>query len=266
MRKLLAYFRVAIADAFIYRAEGIIWMLNDVGPAVIALIFWSAAFQTQANFAGFTYPQMLVYYLGIMFVNNVINTQPQYFLSEEIRNGDFSEYLLKPINLTLFKFASNNSWRLVRLIFFLPLLLLVAKLFAVNFNFISLSWVKLGLIVASLVMAFFINFFLKLALGLTTIWFEEAGWLFFGFDILATFLSGELIPLDFFPAGLTAANNWLPFKYLLYFPLSLVLNSGQSAGALITGFGYQFVWCLLAYILYRWIFNRGSRAYGAYGG
>ena len=58
MRKLLAYFRVALIDAFIYRATGFIWMLNDVGPAVIALIFWSAAFTTHSSFAGYTFPQI----------------------------------------------------------------------------------------------------------------------------------------------------------------------------------------------------------------
>jgi len=69
-------------------------------------------------------------------------------------------------------------------------------------------------IIISLLLAFGINFFLKLTLGLTTIWFEESSWLFFGFEILTSFLSGELIPLDFFPAGLIAVNNFLPFKYI----------------------------------------------------
>lgn len=265
MKKLLAYFRVGIIDAFIYRAEGIIWMLNDAGPAIIALIFWSAAFQTQANFAGYTFSQILIYYLGIMFINNVINTQPQFFLSEEIRSGDFSNYLLKPINLTMFKFASNSSWRLVRLIFFIPMLLLVAKLFGLDGQMFQFSLSRLALIIISLALAFGINFFLKLALGLTTIWFEESGWLFFGFEIITSFLSGELIPLDFFPAGLIAVNNFLPFKYLLYFPLSILLNR-LSNWELFYGFVFQLAWCLLAYGSYRLILRRGSRIYSAYGG
>lgn len=266
MRKLIAYFRVGIIDAFIYRAEGIIWMLNDVGPAVIALIFWSAAYQTQNSFAGFSYSQMLLYYLGIMFINNVINTQPQYYLSEEIRNGDFSNYLVKPINLTLFKFASNNSWRLVRLLFFLPLIFLVAKAFGLDFFNWYFSLGKIVLVAISLILAFSINFFLKLALGLTTIWFEEATWLFFAFDIISGFLGGEYIPLDFLPAGLIAINNFLPFKYMLYFPLSLVLGNATGGQAPIFGFCFQFAWAIAAYWLYRLTFNRGSRSYSSYGG
>jgi ABC-2 type transport system permease protein len=262
MKKLFAYFRVAIIDAVIYRAEGIIWMLNDIGPAVIALIFWSAAYQTHDSFAGYTYPQMLVYYLGIMFINNVINTQPQFYLSEEIRNGDFSKYLLKPINLTMFKFASNNSWRLVRLIFFLPLLLVIAKAFGLNFSDWQVSPVQILLVIISLVLAFAINFFLKLALGLTTIWFEEAGWLFFGFDILAGFLSGEYIPLGFLPNSLTAINNFLPFKYTLYFPLSLAMGKESSGYDLVMAIG----WAVFAYIIYRFMLARGSRVYSAFGG
>lgn len=263
MRKFFAYFRATITDAFIYRAEGIIWMLNDIGPAVIALIFWSAAFQTQSSFAGYTFSQILVYYLGIMVINNIINTQPQFYLSEEIRNGDFSNYLLKPINLTMFKFVSNNSWRLVRLIFFLPLLALLARVFGGSF-----TWqmpVNLLPLLVSLALAFAINFFLKLALGLTTIWFEDSHWLFFGFDILATFLSGELIPLDFFPNALVAVNNFLPFKYLLYFPLSLALGR-LSGHEMFSGLMVQLAWGLVAYIIYRFTFSRGRKIYGAFGG
>lgn len=265
MRKLFAYFRVALIDAFIYRATGFIWMLNDVGPAVIALIFWSAAFTSQSSFSGYTFPQMLLYYLGIMFVNNIINTQPQFFLSEEIRSGDFSNYLLKPINLTLFKFASNSSWRIVRLIFFIPFLFLVANLFGLDLAALQFTFSRLGLIILSLIMAFAINFFLKLTLGLTTVWFEESGWLFFGFVILTTFLSGELIPLDFFPSSLTLINNFLPFKYMLYFPLSILLNrlSGQE---LFVGLLLQLAWCLFAYSLYRLVYRRACRIYSAYGG
>lgn len=266
MGKLLAYFRLALSDAFIYRAEGIIWMLNDIGPAVIALIFWSAAYQTRDSFAGFSFAQILLYYLGVMFINNVISTQPQYYLAEEIRNGSFSHYLLKPINLTMFKFATNNSWRLVRLIFFLPLLGVIATAFGVDLSAGQFSPGRILLIGLSLVLAFAINFFLKLALGLTTIWFEESTWLFFGFEVVSTFLSGELIPLDFFPAGLEAVNNWLPFKYLLYFPLSLVLGKAPSGTALTVGLAFQLGWAFLAYLIYRWTLQRGGRRYSAYGG
>lgn len=265
MRKFLAFSRMVIIDAFIYRATGFIWMLNDIGPAVIALIFWSAAFTTHSSVAGYTFSQMLLYYLGIMFVNNVINTQPQFFLSDEIRSGDFSNYLLKPINFTMLKFASNSSWRIVRLIFFIPMLLLVAKLFSLDLGLFYFHVFQWGLIILSLSLAFAINFFFKLALGLTTIWFEESGWLFFGFDILSSFLSGELIPLDLFPNGLLVANNFLPFKYMLYFPLSILLNR-LSGHELFFGLLFQFVWCLFAYGLYRLLLRRGSRIYSAYGG
>lgn len=45
MRKFLAYFHMALADALAYRATGFIWMLNDTIPALVFLIFWLAVFQ-----------------------------------------------------------------------------------------------------------------------------------------------------------------------------------------------------------------------------
>lgn len=259
MRKLLAYFHMAIADAFADRATGFIWMLNDTLPALVFLIFWLSAFQTQSSIAGYSSGQMIIYYLGVILISNLVSVQPQYFLSEEIRSGAFSNYLIKPLNFVYFKIISGISWRLVRGLFFLPLLLVLLHFFSVKLT-------NLGIFILSLFLAFFINFFIKLILGLMTIWLTEAGWLFFSFEILTGLFSGEVIPLDFFPKNLIAVNNFLPFKYLLYFPLSLILNRPLSGREIVIGFSVQLFWLIFSYCLYRMIFRRGVKSYCAYGG
>lgn len=250
---------MTLADAFAYRATGFIWMLNDTIPALVFLIFWLAAFQTQSSIGGYSSGQMIIYYLGVMLINNLVSTQPQYFLSDEIRSGAFSNYLVKPVNLGLIKMVSGVSWRLVRALFFLPLLLVIWHFFPVKLT-------HLGIFIFSLILAFLINFFIKLILGLTTIWLIEAGWLFFSFEIFSSLFSGEVIPLDLFPKSLIMVNNWLPFKYLLYFPLSLILNRPISDREIVIGFSIQLFWLIFFYCLYRFVFRRGVKSYCAYGG
>ena len=125
MRKFWSFFTICLSDALVYRATSFIWMLLDISPAVVSLIFWFAAFQNKSVIAGYTLSSIFFYYLGVMLIKNVVTTHPQYNLSQEIRTGDFSNYLLKSINLVNFKIASNFAWRTTRLIFLTPLLLIL---------------------------------------------------------------------------------------------------------------------------------------------
>lgn len=266
MRKFWAYFQMAVADALVYRAEGIIWMLVEVSEPLVALIFWLAAFKTHSAIANYTLSSMVLYYFGVMFINNLVATHPQYDIAEEIRSGSFSNYLLRPINFVSYKIAGGASWRVVRVLFFMPLLLLLVPIFKIDIGTLDLSPVRLLLILISLTMAFYLHFFFKLVLGLAAIWFTEAGWLFISFSIVNSFFSGDLIPLDLFPAKMLVVANWLPFKYLTYFPLTLGLNRLTQPREIFLGLAIQFGWCLSFYLLYRWVWRAGSKTYSAYGG
>jgi len=266
MRKFLAYFHNSISDALVYRATGFIWILNDLGPALVMIIFWAAAFQTKGIIAGYTLSSITLYYFGVMMINSLISTHPHYFLSEEIRSGAFSNYLVKPIKLAVYKLASALSWRAVRVIFFIPLILILWQVFPAQSTHLSFSLITLVLFIFSLSLSLLINFFIKMILGLTTIWFTEAGWLFLSFNIVASLFSGDMIPLDLLPSGLMAVNNFLPFKYLVYFPLSLILNKISTVKELFLGLTIEFFWVIFFYLLYRLVLRRGIKNYCAYGG
>ena len=266
MRKFWVYFKMAVADAFVYRAEGIIWMLVEVSEPLVAIVFWLAAFQGRDSIAGYTLSSMVIYYFGVMFINNLVATHPQYQLSEKIRDGSFSNYLVKPVNLASAFMAGSGSWRVVRLILFLPPLLIIGLFLKLDFAGLDLSALRLLLVLASLVMAFWLHFFIKMIMGLTTIWFMEAGWLFLSFNIVKSFFGGDLIPLDLFPSSMLLVANWLPFKYLTYFPLRLGLNNLSSSQEIWLGLLVQFGWCVVFYLLYLLVLKRGAKNYSAYGG
>ncbi len=264
MRKILGYFSISLSDAFAYRAVGFIWMLVDVGPAIVALIFWNAAFKTSSIIGSYSLQGMLFYYLGIMLVKTLVATHPQYDLYRQIRSGGFSKYLIKPFNLTSSKIVDAISWRLIRFVYLLPLIVyLIIYLFNLNqsFSFLNINFFFLFF---SLIMAFLINFFIKMVLGLATFWFTEPGWLFFAFSILNSFFGGELVPIDLFPPTFFGVVDLLPFKYMLFFPLSIALNKYSFQESII-GLIIQFSWCLFFFFIYKLVLKKGVKVYEAYG-
>lgn len=266
MRKFFSYFIIALSDAFVYRATGLIWMLVDIGPAVVALIFWKAAFESSSMIGNYSLKDMLFYYLGIMLIKTLVATHPQYDLSRQIRSGGFSKYLIKPFSLTSSKIADSISWRAIRFVFLIPLVVyLIFYLHQLDYDFslINLN-INIFFTLLSLIMAFLLNFFIKMIMGLATFWFTEVGWIFFAFRIVNGFFSGELIPVDLFPEAVLKLADLLPFKYMLFFPLSLALNKYSYIQS-ITGLFAQAGWTLVFYLAYKLVLKKGIRVYEAYG-
>ena len=209
---------------------------------------------------------MSIYYFGVMAINALIVPYPEYTLVEEIRSGSFSNYLVKPINLVLFKMCNMLAWRVPKAVYLVPLIFTLNHFSSGKPDQVSLSLIAIGAFSVSLFFSFLLMFFIKMILALTAIWFTESGWLFFSFEIFSSLFSGELVPLSFLPVTVQMVNNWLPFKYFLSFPLLIVLQKINSNYEIGIGLLTQLFWVISFYLVYRLILSRGIKNYCAYGG
>ena len=83
--------------------------------------------------------------------------------------------------------------------------------------------------------------------------------------MLNYFLSGHMIPLDWLPSPLSDWVQYLPFKYLAYFPAAIILN-GYSHSRLMSELSIELAWIVVLWIAGRIAFHRGVRRYSAFGG
>lgn len=265
MRKYWLIFKLNVAQAFIYRATGFIWFWCDFGPTVALLIFWFAAFSTREIIAGYSLAEMLMYYFGVAVVSVIVVPHPQWWLKDQIMNGQFAGiYLLKPVSPFWERMAAQTSWRTIRLLFALPVCIILAQIFSAYLADFSLSLSRLIWFMAALFLAYLGQMFFKICLGLSAIWFGEVGWMTAFWDFSMALFGGGYFPLDIFPQAVQTISLWLPFRYFFYFPLSIFL--GRISGEQIwTGFLIQVAWVLIAGMTYRLIFSSGIKKYSAYG-
>ena len=73
-------------------------------------------------------------------------------------------------------------------------------------------------------MGFLIGFFLEATIGMIGFWFLEVTSLLFIYMLFSFFLSGHMFPLTLLPDGIEAVVNFLPLKYLAYFPAAVFLG------------------------------------------
>jgi ABC-2 type transport system permease protein len=125
--------------------------------------------------------------------------------------------------------------------------------------------VILGVLVLSLVGAWLMTFFAMTIIGTLSFYMESSYSVFDAWLAGFMLLSGYLVPLDLFPSWLGRVAAVLPFRYMLAFPVGLVVGTTTRAHAL---FDLVVQWTYAGAIAAAAIglFRLGLRRYTAFGG
>ena len=82
--------------------------------------------------------------------------------------------------------------------------------------------------------------------------------------VLVLFLSGQIAPLSLFPHPIQVIAAILPFRWMIGFPVELLLGRLTPLQAL-TGLGAQAMWLVISLILIRIVWRAGIKVYSAVG-
>jgi ABC-2 type transport system permease protein len=147
----------------------------------------------------------------------------------------------------------------------MPILLVVAGVLALIFHpTAALSlWAALAFIPA-LILAFLVRFLLEWTLALAAFWTTRVNAINQVYFILMLFLAGQIAPLTLFPHWIQILADILPFRWMLGFPVELVLGRLTQLQAL-EGLAAQVAWVILSLVLVRIVWRAGVRVYSAVG-
>ena len=123
LRSNLKLLSMSWQEAFQYRSESFVWFLFDVIGPLVMILMWRAAYGDADRIGGYTMGQMMLYYVGMMSLRTLLNVHPEWAISEEIRTGTFSKHLLRPLPFNRFHLIGEMAWKLLRLIFLLPVVI-----------------------------------------------------------------------------------------------------------------------------------------------
>ncbi|MDR0217967.1 MAG: ABC-2 family transporter protein [Enterobacteriaceae bacterium] len=242
-----------------YRAQSIIWLLGGIMP--IAVMFVWLGLATEGKIGGYTASDFAVYFLSIYLVRQLTAIWVMRRLDSDIRRGELSMLLLRPVSPLYNYIADHTGEMIVRG----PIIALVfiSGIFLTD-NFYRLDIGNLLIFIPALFFAWIIIFHLYYCLGLLAFWINNS----MAFDpllwALYTILGGVLIPLDLYPENITFWLKLLPFASALDFPVQIILGKLDNA-LLLIGFGVQIFWMILLMIIRILLWNAGLRRYSASG-
>ncbi len=258
----LQQFKTTFAATLQYRASLVIWMMSHILEPLIYLIVWSTVSSTSGGSVGdYSTADFAAYFIVLMLVNHVTYTWIMYEFEYRIREGTFSVALLKPVHPIHSDVADNVSSKVITL----PLMILVAAgLVSVFHPAIAPPLWVVPVAVPALFLGFLARFFLEWTLAQAAFWTTRVGAINQVYFVLVLFLSGQIAPLTLFPSIVQALAYILPFRWMIGFPVELLLGRLTVPEAL-TGIGVQIVWVAIAYRILRIVWSRGVKVYSAVG-
>ena len=250
-------------DQIEYPAEVFYQLSLSLVPLVIASYLWLAVYQNGRIIGSFNLSSMITYYLVVMILDRLL-AHPAFWISDMVETGELSGFLIKPFHFLKYVFLHSLVRRIVNLIISSPIVIIA--FFLLSKYLISPPDILVFLLfLASIFLSIVIFYLLGILLGLISLWTFEIGSIFYFYYASLGFLGGAMLPLSFFPSTLANVSNFLPFKYLYFFPAQIYLGKVSYLDIFI-GFIGGFLWIGIIYLTLTLIWSIGLRRYSSFGG
>jgi ABC-2 type transport system permease protein len=252
-------------DGLVYKANAFIWILTDLVTAVVMSLIWLASYNGRTQIHGFAPGDMVVYYLLVLALTGFIESHIMWDMSNDVKQGKFNVYLLRPYSFLAYMYAANLGWRLMRTLLSIPLFALVALAFRHYLPVWGSGHYHVGpLFWLAVLLGHGVSFTLTYAMGLLSLWLYEARAAYNFYYLPLLICSGQIAPLVLLPLGLQRIIQWLPFPYTLAFPAGLFLGK-VSGDEVYRGLAAQVLWLGLSLLIAFGLWHGGLRRYTAFG-
>jgi ABC-2 type transport system permease protein len=262
MRKWKAIVSIYLQEGFAYRVNGFIWILTDCVPAMIMPLVLIASMSSSGSIRGFTAGEIVAYYLMMLVVTNFVTSHFLWDLALEIKEGQFTVHLVRPVGYFAICFLRNLSWRLMRTTLFLPFLVVLIGFYWRYVPEISLhlSWQFFVCVILS----HLVSFTFVLALSMLALFFQETRSIFELYYFPMLFLSGSLFPVKLLPEWAVRLAKFTPFYYTVNVPVELGLGILPASDA-PRMMALQAVWIGFNLAVAKLLFFEGMKRYTAVG-
>lgn len=253
-------FAIHFSGVMTYRLRTFVWFLVGCVNTVVLLLFWWATLS--ADPAGASADRLAsitsYYVLLLLFATFAICHIEEDVAYVDIHKGHIYGYLLRPYPYLAIKFQQEVVWRFISA-FWAVLTIVLLTLSGYTFAVVSSPFLW-GLTVVSLVLGMLTSFFLKMCLGLMSIWVTNIRGIMDLYAVLEILFAGFTIPLVLFPVAFQRVVLLSPLATFLYYPVR-ILTTPLSSVVLAEMIAVQFFWMLFFGVLAQFLVTKGVRHY-----
>jgi len=205
----------------------------------------------------------LVSYTVIAFlIERLTHNETADTLAQKVKEGSIAIELIRPFSLKWYLFYQQLSENTFSFLFIgLP----VALISAIFWHIRIAGVIELGLGFLSIVFAIFLSFNFQYAIGLLVFWVKDATYTRLITGGIVALFSGSLIPLWFYPETFKKICNFLPFRYMMFEPISIFLGQ-YTIKSCLDVLVIQLFWIVLLSLLAQFIWKNVQKSITIQGG
>jgi viologen exporter family transport system permease protein len=226
---------------------------------VVLLALWRTVLLERAQTGPMGLGQVLTYTLIAEVFAEQLNLRTS--LNQTLWEGTLVVRFLRPMGL-IRQLASEmaGQWSIDLVLFSIPLFA-IAPLLGVDPRPVS---VQAGLLfVPSLALAIIVGLAMEQLFGALVVALEQPVWLVeYVRGAIALLLSGQLLPLAYYPAGVGELFGVLPFAAMAWAPLAIYTEAGNPLALM----GAQLLWAIILWPLANWLWRANREKLASHGG
>lgn len=236
-------------------------VVGAIGPLVMVFV-WLRVLEQQPTVGGYGRSDFILYYLLTTVGWYIVGGEFARPIGTAIKSGDINKSLLQPYSVILGKAVWEQAWKLLSLLFSLPVCALVLYLTRDTLAF-SFDMATLPVLALSLVGGAIIFGLIQAIIGILAFWMSEVWPVVEMNDMLTQLLGGILAPLTLFPPAVQLISQYLPFRYIFFEPVAIALGKQADPWGVLVR---QVIFVALLYTIYKLVWRAGIKMYEANGG
>src|SRR5215469_1537565 len=244
-----------------YRME----VLTEVGSLVLRVYIlrslWTALYAQNVAPVNLPLHGMITYATVAMLMSLILEVDGTRMIREKVREGTIATDLMKPISLPMYFFSDGIGQTLLHALLVIPSLIFALLLVHIDVP----PPATFGAFVLAFLIGYCVNFFLNFLMNSIAFWTLET----FAIQLIVRWasdlLSGQIIPLTFFPGILGRIVFSLPFAAIYSTPLLIYVGIIPRSQWLMS-FAVQVMWLVLFAGLSSFVWQAASRKVVIQGG
>jgi len=257
-------FVTQVKNLFEYKVNILLKLVRPfIMTAALGSLWWVLFRVTgRESIGGFTKVSFITYLLTIRFIAVFSPGSASIFhINDEIRTGNFTMRLVRPINYLSWLFCRNLPVPLFSGIIGLFIVAVLSLLMRAK---VPTGW-NLVLFICSVAGTVIVQYACYQGIGILSFWIYEIFPVERFFKTLSGLLSGELIPLTLFGLSARTILQFLPFATLAFIPGGIYIGL-FSTGEAATLVASQYAWAVILWAIVIRLYKGGVRKFEAQGG
>ncbi|GAC1660042.1 MAG: ABC-2 family transporter protein [Candidatus Elarobacter sp.] len=258
LREILAPYLAFAVKAFSREATYRMEVFTNVGSLLVRLYLmkavWTSLYAQNAAPAGVPLHAVLTYTVVALLMSLVLEIDGTRAIREKIREGTIATDLMKPISLPLYFFSDGVGMTLLHAVLIVPALILSLVIVRIDLP----APPVLAAFALSFLLGYLVNFLLNFLMNCVAFWTLETFAIQLMVRWVSDLLSGQIVPLIFFPGVLQKIVLALPFAAIYSTPLLIYLGRIPPSGYL-AAMAAQVGWCA-AFAGLSWVVWRAAQS------